>query len=518
MALRYLLFFFFLMLFLTGHCENEKQHNCPRSFDCGSRGRFQYPFTKAELPYCGLLLIHGCEDTYYFRKMIQLDKNATTLELTGSLDSNTIITIYDADFHASLEQNKCHALNTTYTLPPPSPLLSIYIEYNVSLFRCNHNLRIKLPLDYGNFTCGDYDIYYDKINTSPTIHDAGGIFSHCSLLHFATKDAINSTDVLSFLSSEIALKVVLSPDCDDCFNHRRGQCQLDTNNKFYCDEVPKDNNKALKVGVGIGLGMSTLLGLLIIGCFLRRRYRRKDVPSDLQYQSNYASTNPEAESKRGYFGVPLFSYKELKEATNNFHHTTQLGKGGFGTVYYGKLRDGRDIAVKRLYEHNYRRMEQFMNEIDILARLRHKNLVSLYGYCTSPHSRELLLVYEFVQNGTIQNGALSELVDPTLDFDSDNEVKRMIVSVAELAFQCLQRDRELRPTMDEVLKLLITIECGKAKDEHIDEVDLHPSSSTSPASPDLDEVGLLKNRILLPSPKAVTDRWNSESTSSNVSG
>ncbi|XLU72133.1 hypothetical protein S245_031186 [Arachis hypogaea] len=236
MALRYLLFFFFLMLFLTGHCENEKQHNCPRSFDCGSRGRFQYPFTKAELPYCGLLLIHGCEDTYYFRKMIQLDKNATTLELTGSLDSNTIITIYDADFHASLEQNKCHALNTTYTLPPPSPLLSIYIEYNVSLFRCNHNLRIKLPLDYGNFTCGDYDIYYDKINTSPTIHDAGGIFSHCSLLHFATKDAINSTDVLSFLSSEIALKVVLSPDCDDCFNHRRGQCQLDTNNKFYCDE------------------------------------------------------------------------------------------------------------------------------------------------------------------------------------------------------------------------------------------------------------------------------------------
>ncbi|XLR01906.1 hypothetical protein S83_068104 [Arachis hypogaea] len=237
MALPYLLlFFFFLILLLTGHCENEKQHNCPRSFDCGSRGRFQYPFTKAELPHCGLLLIHGCQGTYYSRKMIQLDKNATTLELTGSLDSNTIITLYDADFHASLEQNKCHALNTTYTLPPPSPLLSIYIEYNVTLFRCNHNLRIKLPLDYGNLTCRDYDIYYDKINTSPTIHDAGGIFSHCSLLHFATKDAFNSTDVLSFVSSEIALEVVLSPDCDDCFNHRRGQCQLDTNNEFYCDK------------------------------------------------------------------------------------------------------------------------------------------------------------------------------------------------------------------------------------------------------------------------------------------
>ncbi|MCI49261.1 putative serine/threonine-protein kinase, partial [Trifolium medium] len=49
----------------------------------------------------------------------------------------------------------------------------------------------------------------------------------------------------------------------------------------------------------------------------------------------------------------------------------------------------------------------------------------------------------------IQEGALTELVDPYLGFDSDNEVKRMIVSVAELAFQCLQRDKELRPSMDE---------------------------------------------------------------------
>ncbi|MED6226524.1 hypothetical protein PIB30_104582 [Stylosanthes scabra] len=655
MALPYylLLLFLLIILFPVRHAVNEKQQNCPRSFDCGDRGRFQYPFTKAELPHCGLLFIHGCDNpNYYSLKTIQLEKNGTSLVLTGPLDSNSIITVYDGDFHARLEQNKCHALGTTYTLPPPSPLLSIYVQYNVTLFRCNHKLGIKRPSYYGNQTCGDYDIYYDKNNTSPTIHDAGGIFSHCTLVHFATKDDINTTDVLSFVSSEIELEVVLSPDCDHCFNRRRGQCQLDTNNKFYCDKVPKDDNKkALKLGLGIGLGMSSLLGILIIGCFLRRRYQRKHVPSDLQYlsKSTYSDANPEAESRRGYFGVPLFSYKELKEATKNFHHTTQLGQGGFGTVYYGKLRDGRDIAVKRLYEHNYRRMEQFMNEIVILARLRHKNLVSLYGYCTSPHRSELLLVYEFVENGTvashihgellpwhirmkiaidtaislsylhasdiihrdvktnnilldnnfcvkvadfglsrlfpndvthvstapqgtpgyvdpeyhrcyqltsksdvysfgvvlvelisskpavdmerhtdeinlselaikkIQNGALSELVDPTLDFDSDDEVKRMIVSVAELAFQCLQRDRELRPTMDEVLKVLITIESGKAKDEHIEEVDIHTSSFPSPASPDSQEVGLLKSRILLPSPKAVTDRWNSESTTSNFS-
>ena len=95
-----------------------------------------------------------------------------------------------------------------------------------------------------------------------------------------------------------------------------------------------------------GLGI-TLLGILIIGCFFRRRYiyRRKHAPSDLQlqYQSKSRHTdvndphaNPDIESGSGYFGVSLFSYKELKEATNNFHHATQLGSGGFGTVYYGK--------------------------------------------------------------------------------------------------------------------------------------------------------------------------------------
>lgn len=66
----------------------------------------------------------------------------------------------------------------------------------------------------------------------------------------------------------------------------------------------------------------------------------------------------------------------------------------------GKLQDGREVAVKHLFEHNYKRVQQFMNEIEILTHLRHRNLVSLYG-CTSRHSRELLLVYEYVPNGTL---------------------------------------------------------------------------------------------------------------------
>ncbi|ONM30181.1 WAK2-OsWAK receptor-like cytoplasmic kinase (OsWAK-RLCK) [Zea mays] len=67
----------------------------------------------------------------------------------------------------------------------------------------------------------------------------------------------------------------------------------------------------------------------------------------------------------------------------------------------GTLRDGNVVAVKRLYKNSYKSVEQFQNEVEILSRLRHPNLVTLYG-CTSPRSsHDLLLVYEYVPNGTL---------------------------------------------------------------------------------------------------------------------
>ncbi|GMP83459.1 hypothetical protein CsSME_00037361 [Camellia sinensis var. sinensis] len=64
-----------------------------------------------------------------------------------------------------------------------------------------------------------------------------------------------------------------------------------------------------------------------------------------------------------------------------------------------KLQDGQEVAVKHLYEHNYKRVRQFVN-IQILTFLSHPNLVTLYG-CTSYLSRELLPVYEYIPNGTV---------------------------------------------------------------------------------------------------------------------
>ncbi|KDP20148.1 hypothetical protein JCGZ_05917 [Jatropha curcas] len=132
--------------------------------------------------------------------------------------------------------------------------------------------------------------------------------------------------------------------------------------------------------------------------FLQRKILRKGLDS-LPLSSRTVSSEEDIEKGRGFF-APIFPYSEREAATNNFDAAREIGGGGFCTVYYGMLRDGREIAVKRLYGNNYRRVRQFINELEVLSRFRQTHLVSLYG-STAHRSRILLLVYEYVPNGTV---------------------------------------------------------------------------------------------------------------------
>ncbi|MED6112001.1 hypothetical protein PIB30_057573 [Stylosanthes scabra] len=291
----------------------------------------------------------------------------------------------------------------------------------------------------------------------------------------------------------------------------------------------------------------------------------------------------------------IFDSADLRKATKQFHRDRILGEGGFGCVFYGKLEDGREVAIKHFHNMRENSLKHFMNEIETLRFLHHKNLVSLYGR-SSGDRNELLLVYEYVPNGTlsrhlhggkieklpwltrlniaieaatalaylhdsgiihrdvkgsnilldekfsvkvadfglsrslpdyvthvstapagthgymdpeyIQTGRVSfksdvysfglvlfelissrpafwrevprgetvglakfaiikllsnrlkELVDPDIGYDSDKSVTEMVTAVAELAFQCVQCPKELRPSMKHVLETLEGIKKG----------------------------------------------------------
>ncbi|KAG0473641.1 hypothetical protein HPP92_015498 [Vanilla planifolia] len=99
--------------------------------------------------------------------------------------------------------------------------------------------------------------------------------------------------------------------------------------------------------------------------------------------------------------IPMFSYNELKSATRNFSPTSKIGRGGFGIVYKGILRDGTQIAIKSLSAESKQGIHEFLTEIETLSNIRHPNLVQLIGCCVQ--GTERLLVYEYVENNSLAN-------------------------------------------------------------------------------------------------------------------
>ncbi|XP_059282740.1 cold-responsive protein kinase 1-like [Lycium ferocissimum] len=94
-----------------------------------------------------------------------------------------------------------------------------------------------------------------------------------------------------------------------------------------------------------------------------------------------------------------FSYSELRKATNNFHQSNKIGRGGFGTVYKGTLRSGIEVAVKPLSAESRQGLHEFLTEIETISDVTHPNLVELIGYCLDGNNR--ILVYEYLENTSL---------------------------------------------------------------------------------------------------------------------
>ncbi|EOA19367.1 hypothetical protein CARUB_v10000414mg [Capsella rubella] len=101
-----------------------------------------------------------------------------------------------------------------------------------------------------------------------------------------------------------------------------------------------------------------------------------------------------------------FDLSMLLTATNDFSCENKLGQGGFGTVYKGTLFNGKEIAVKRLTKGSSQGDIEFKNEVSLLTRIQHRNLVKLLGFCNE--GDEVILVYEFVPNASLDNFIFDE--------------------------------------------------------------------------------------------------------------
>ncbi|GAB2283000.1 hypothetical protein Dimus_017532 [Dionaea muscipula] len=154
--------------------------------------------------------------------------------------------------------------------------------------------------------------------------------------------------------------------------------------------------------IAVGILASLLLSMCGLLWFILRRRRRRSIKRTDDLELDVDVDVEDDDDFENGTGPKRFSYRELSRATDNFSEEGKLGEGGFGGVYRGLLTNPNpniEVAVKRVSRSSKQGRKEYVSEVKIISRLRHRNLVQLIGWCHE--QRELLLVYEFMPNGSL---------------------------------------------------------------------------------------------------------------------
>ncbi|KAL5562745.1 hypothetical protein UlMin_032492 [Ulmus minor] len=172
--------------------------------------------------------------------------------------------------------------------------------------------------------------------------------------------------------------------------------------EFNSTELPismgGNSTKEEEGGINLALVLSFVFGgaflVFIVALFFTYCYRKRTIKDDL------IDVSMDWEFEYGIGAPRRFSYNELVHATNNFAGSEKLGEGGFGEVYKGYLSDlNLTVAVKRVSKQSKQGRKEYVSEVKIISRVKHRNLVQLIGWC---HEKgEFLLIYEFMPNGSL---------------------------------------------------------------------------------------------------------------------
>ncbi|XP_071679594.1 cysteine-rich receptor-like protein kinase 6 [Lolium perenne] len=172
---------------------------------------------------------------------------------------------------------------------------------------------------------------------------------------------------------------------------------------------------------------------LIVWLFFWRRHQALT-------KKKQADSKDSAEVDEGMQSIEsiVIDISTLRAATEDFAESNKLGEGGFGVVYKGTLPDGYEIAVKRLSKSSIQGVEELKNELALVAKLKHKNLVRLVGVCLEQQER--LLIYEFVPNRSLDLILFDKEKREQLDW----EKRYMIINGIARGLQYLHEDSHLK--------------------------------------------------------------------------
>ncbi|KAG0470870.1 hypothetical protein HPP92_017570 [Vanilla planifolia] len=161
-------------------------------------------------------------------------------------------------------------------------------------------------------------------------------------------------------------------------------------------------NRRKKISIGIFVGVILAVGFLSLGAgmywFFVWKKKSKSKSNGEEELECDEEIDGEFENGRG---PKRFPFAMLASATRNFSDERKLGEGGFGCVYKGILCKPKklEVAIKRVSKASKQGKKEYVSEVRIISRLRHRNLVQLVGWCHE--NKELLLVYEFMANGSL---------------------------------------------------------------------------------------------------------------------
>ncbi|XP_037474430.1 putative leucine-rich repeat receptor-like serine/threonine-protein kinase At2g19230 [Triticum dicoccoides] len=169
----------------------------------------------------------------------------------------------------------------------------------------------------------------------------------------------------------------------------------------YCRHLEKQEMS--QTDIYYGIPMVAVLVILVLSvvilCIKMRRQGRTS--NNIKRQNEASITRSHSQNNNGHISLRFdnrrFTYSELVAITNGFQQV--IGRGGFGKVYQGLMEDGTQVAVKLRSESSDQGEQEFLAEAQTLAKIHHKNLVSLFGYCK--HKEYMALVYEYMAQGAL---------------------------------------------------------------------------------------------------------------------